>query len=461
MCWSSVCRIFVCCVLFVSVAYADKPSAPSQPKKVSVKKISSDKSITKRLKGIFKATEWFKKLDVRVDDGVVFLTGETTTKAHFDWASKLANKTEDVVAVVNRIKIKKKQVDLSPVWGELQSLWQELVHQAPMMLIAFVFLLLVLLLTKWTSQLTYFLFQHRISSKLLLTVLSRIFAIPVFVLGLYLVLRISDLTRLAMTVVGGTSLFGLILGFAFRDIAENFLSSILLSMQRPFAAGDLIEVSGYKGYVQSVNMRSTLLMTFDGNHVQIANAKIYKETITNFTANPKTRITASVGIGYHDSISQAQSIALAVIQNHQAILDEPEPLVLAEKLDSATVNLGIYCWINVEQHSTVRVRSAILRLVKHAFQREGIEMPDDAREVVFPEGVPVHMLGEKENKEQQERAHEKQSQPSYEEQVHQAEGNLVSEEQEIKKQAEDARNPEDAPNLIKSKEEDTTEASEE
>ncbi|TNE51705.1 MAG: mechanosensitive ion channel [Deltaproteobacteria bacterium] len=451
-------KIVVCWgLLWIPLSHAqDKTkSPPTTQQKVAVKKISSDEAIAKRLRGIFRATGWFKSFKVKVDDGVVFLSGQTQTQKHLKWASQLAQKTEDVVAVVNKIKVHKKKIaDLSPAWTELKSLWTDFVHQAPTLGIAFVLLLCVLLLAKMTTQFTLYALKNQVKSQLLLTVLSRVLAIPVLIFGLYLVLRVSDLTRLAMTVIGGTSLFGLILGFAFRDIAENFLSSILLSVQRPFATGDLIEVSGYTGYVQSVNMRSTLLMTFDGNHVQIANAKIYKETITNFTANPKMRILIQVGIGYNDSISEAQSIALDVLQSHPAILDDPEPLVLAEKLDSATVNLGIYCWINVEKHSKVRVRSAILRLVKHAFQQSGIEMPDDAREVVFPEGVPVRMLSEKEGEEQKQQTQQKQSKShkDQEKQVHKAEGNLESEEEEIKKQAEKARSPEASPDLLKNEE---------
>src|SRR5690606_37970753 len=135
-------------------------------------------------------------------------------------------------------------------------------------------------------------------------------------LGLYLVLKVSGLTRLAVTVLGGTGLMGLVLGFAFRDIAENFLASILISMQNPFASGDLIEVAGHTGFVQSVNTRSTLLITLEGNHVQIPNATIYKETITNFTAIPNARFDFLVGIGYDDSLTLAQSVALQVLLDH-------------------------------------------------------------------------------------------------------------------------------------------------
>src|SRR5690606_33959061 len=130
-------------------------------------------------------------------------------------------------------------------------------------------------------------------------------------------------------------------------------------------------------------------MTREGNHVQIPNATIYKETITNFTANPSERFDFAVGIGYEDSITHAQAVALTVLREHAAVLDEPEPMVLAEALGPSTVSLRVYFWVDIETHSGLKVRSSVIRLTKRAFDEAGISMPDEAREVVFPQGVPI------------------------------------------------------------------------
>ncbi|MGK2856036.1 MAG: hypothetical protein ACSLFQ_02395 [Thermoanaerobaculia bacterium] len=81
-----------------------------------------------------------------------------------------------------------------------------------------------------------------------------------------------------------------------------------------------------------------------------------------------------------------------MLTNHPAVLSEPEPLVLVDSLGKATVNLRIYFWINGRKHSWAKVRSSVIRLVKRAFQEHGISMPDEAREVVFPQGIPITML---------------------------------------------------------------------
>jgi len=132
--------------------------------------------------------------------------------------------------------------------------------------------------------------------------------------------------------------------------------------------------------------------TTDGNLVQVPNAAVYKSTLQNFTATPNRRENFVVGIGYDDPIDEAQAVALKVLVDHPAVLKVPEPWVLADDLGKATVNLRVYFWINGHEHSWLKVRSSVIRLVKRAYQQHGISMPDEAREIIFPNGVPVRLL---------------------------------------------------------------------
>lgn len=423
-------------------------TTPQVPTKVDVQPLSDDEAIAARLTRILKATAWFQEPAVEVDQGVAFLSGKSDTPQHKEWAGKLAANTQDVVAVVNRIEVIEKSMwDLTPAWNELQQLGAETVRSSPLMGVGLILLVLTWFATRYSMRGASSLLRRRLKSPLLSDVASRAIAVPVFLLGLYLVLRVSGLSRLAMTVLGGTGLIALVIGFAFRDIAENFLASILISMQHPFARNDLIEVAGYKGYVQSVNARSTLLMTLEGNHVQIPNATIYKATITNFTANPNARFDFTVGIGYDDSISLAQSVALSVLQDHPAIVDEPEPMILVESLGAATVNLRIYFWVNIAKYSQLKVRSAVIRLTKRAFDQAGISMPDEAREVVFPAGVPVRMISDERTTPEELSRHRP---PSTDDEAasQEAEGDLASEANEIGEQARQSRTPEPGENLL-------------
>ena len=144
--------------------------------------------------------------------------------------------------------------------------------------------------------------------------------------------------------------------------------------------------------VQKVTSRATTLVDFDGNHIQLPNAIVYKGIIKNLTANPNMRGTFVLGIGYDNNITSARDLALSVLHKHPYVLDEPEPMVLIDNLGSSTVNLKVYFWINVEATSVVKMSSSLMRILVESFTQAGISMPDDAREVVFPEGVPVRQL---------------------------------------------------------------------
>ncbi len=424
------------------------------PAKVDVKPVARDEEIRKRLQSVLDATGWFTAPQVRVEEGVVFLSGRTDSDDLKKWAGDLARNTQDVVAVANRMEVPEPSVwDFGPAWGGLLVLWRDVIRSLPF----FAFGLLVLSLSVGAGVVATrgvgALLRRRIRANLLRTVIARAAGVFVFFLGTYIVLRVSGLTQLALTVVGGTGLIGLAVGIAFRDITENFLASIFLSMQRPFETGDLVEVAGVTGFVQQLNVRTTILMTLDGNLVQIPNATVYKSNLRNFTTNANRREDFVVGIGYDDSINEAQEIARKVLADHPAVLNDPEPSVLADSLGASTVNLRVYFWLNGREHSWLKVRSSVIRLVKLAFQQHGISMPDEAREIVFPRGIPVTMLDRKpEGTHAAGPVKRLPAQPPHDESdaaATKAEGGLSSEADVIKNQARQVRPLNDGENLLK------------
>jgi small conductance mechanosensitive channel len=194
-------------------------------------------------------------------------------------------------------------------------------------------------------------------------------------------------------------------------------------------------------------------MTLDGNLVQIPNATVYKSNLRNFTANANRREDFVVGIGYDDSINEAQEVARKVLADHPAVLNDPEPSVLAESLGRATINLRIYFWLNGREYSWLKVRSSVIRLVKIAFQKHGISMPDEAREVVFPQGIPITILDGKSsethvvgpvNRLPVQPRHDELDVPSTK-----AEGGLASEAGVIEDQARHVQPLNDGENLLK------------
>jgi small-conductance mechanosensitive channel len=372
---------------------SDSGSVSQAPAKVDVKPVARDEEIRGRLQRVLVATRWYTNPQVRVDEGVVFLQGTTQTEQRRKWAGDLAQNTQDVVAVVNRITVTEPSIwDLGPASRSLAGIWNSFLRWLPWLAFGAIILVFSLVASLLALRVTHRVLDTRIEARLLRTVIARAAATVIFLVGVYLILRVMGLTQLALTVVGGTGLLGLALGIAFRDITENFLASIFLSVQRPFEPADLIEVAGVTGYVQQLNMRTTVLMNLDGNLVQIPNAAVYKANIRNYSTNPNRRAVVEVGIGYDDAISAAQELALGVLKEHPAVLDDPAPMVLVDSLGASAVILRIYFWFDGSRNDVLKVRSSVLRLVKREFQQRGISIPDGDREVIFPRGVPVTLV---------------------------------------------------------------------
>ncbi len=423
----------------------DKEELSVAPAKVDVVPVAHDREIRKRLQSVLVATGWFVEPTVKVEEGVVFLGGQTQTEDLKKWAGDLASKTQDVVAVANSIEVIEPSIwDFGPAWSGLLGLWRDFVHSLPFLMFALLILLLAAGAGVMATRLARRLLRSRIQAKLLRSVVAYAIGFFVLLVGVYIVLRVSGLTQLALTVVGGTGLVGLAVGIAFRDITENFLASVFLSVQRPFASGDLVEIAGITGFIQQLNMRTTVMITVNGNIVQIPNATVYKSTLRNFTTNPNRREDFVVGIGYDDAISEAQDVALKVLLDHPAILRDPEPWVLADSFGTATINLRVYFWINGHTHSVIKVRSSVIRLVKLAFQKQGISMPDEAREVVFPQGIPVTMIEAKPHHEPEPSVPDASDAAST-----QAEGGLASEAGVIEEQARQAQPMKEQDDLLK------------
>lgn len=269
----------------------------------------------------------------------------------------------------------------------LSALWEQVMYRLPGIGLGIILMVVFILCAGPLSRFLIKPLTRTTSSVLLRSVLERSISLFVILLGVYVFLYLAGLTGFAIAVVSGTGVVGLILGFAFRDIAENFISSLLLTIQRPFSIGDIVQINSFTGIVQKVTARATTLVDFDGNHIQIPNATIYKGVIKNLTANPLMRGHFIIGVGYDASIRDAQRIALDIIEQHEKVLSDPEPQVLIDTLGSSSYNVKVYFWINVEDTSVVKISSMLMRDMIAAFTAAGISMPDEARERIFPEGV--------------------------------------------------------------------------
>lgn len=175
--------------------------------------------------------------------------------------------------------------------------------------------------------------------------------------------------------VAGLGVGSVAIGFAFKDILQNWLAGLLLLLRQPFRPGDQIVINEYEGTVQRIETRATIIKTYDGRRVIVPNADVYSNAVTVNTAHALRRSDYVVGIGYGDDIAVARKAILGAIAGIDGAETEPAPEVLVDDLAASTVNLRVRWWTNSMRSDVVRVRAAILEAAKSALDAAGVDMP--------------------------------------------------------------------------------------
>ena len=173
------------------------------------------------------------------------------------------------------------------------------------------------------------------------------------------------------------------IGFAFKDILQNWLSGLLILYRQPFRPGDQIVSGEFEGTVQRIEARATLIRTYDGQLVVIPNSDIYTRAVTVRTAFPKRRSEYDVGIGYGDDVETACEVILEALRRVEGVERDPEPDAFPWALDGSTVNVKVRWWSDPQRLSVVRTRGRVVGAIKRGLSEAGIDLPFPTRVVLL------------------------------------------------------------------------------
>lgn len=211
---------------------------------------------------------------------------------------------------------------------------------------------------------------------LLRAMMGRLVVLASAAVGLVLCLQIMGLSGLASAVVGTAGVASVAAGFALKDVVENYLAGILLSVQQPFSKDDFVEIGGDRGVVVRLSMRNTLLITVDGNHVFVPNAAVFRSVVTNFSRNPRRRFSFQVGVGVDEDLMEVLKLGVRVLQDMPKVLSAPGPSLQIAALGDSNVLLDVYGWVDQVDADFFAVRTEAIRRIKNAFDSAGFDMPE-------------------------------------------------------------------------------------
>lgn len=221
---------------------------------------------------------------------------------------------------------------------------------------------------------------HTEVNNLLATVASLI----VLATGIFVALGIVGLDKTVTSLLAGVGIIGLALGFAFQNIASNFVSGVLLLTRRPFGANDVIKTNDFMGTVVDIDLRATVLRTFEGQLVTIPNSEVLQKPIVNFTASGQRRVDIPVGVSYGDDLVKARKVAVAAVEQI-TYRDTSRPVELFyEGFGDSSINFTLRFWIDFRtQPDFLLARSDAVMNIKAAFDANEITIPFPIRTLDF------------------------------------------------------------------------------
>ncbi|MFP4444614.1 MAG: mechanosensitive ion channel domain-containing protein [Desulfosudaceae bacterium] len=203
-----------------------------------------------------------------------------------------------------------------------------------------------------------------------------------WIIGLFIVLRIVGISAASLTVLFGA--IGIGLGFGLQNIFNNFVSGIILLFERPIKVGDVIEINGIWGTVRKINVRSTQVRTYDNAELIIPNSDFISQQLTNWSfRDARVRRQIVVGVAYGSDTQLVKETLFNIAYNHPQVYKRPHPEVLFEDFGDSALIFKLRLWASIQYF--LRVETDIRFEIDRQFRKLGITIPFPQRDVYIKE----------------------------------------------------------------------------
>ena len=272
---------------------------------------------------------------------------------------------------------------LQTAWQQLMQMVRGTVQLIPNILIAIVVFVLFWFIAKFSRRIIKKVTRRKQSRNLGL-VLARLSQGLIILVGAFIALAIVVPSFKPGDLVQLLGVSGVAVGFAFRDILQNFLAGILILITEPFVIDDQIVFQDFEGTVENIQTRATTIRTYDGTKIVIPNAELFTNSVKVNTAFEKRRLQYDIGIGYGDDIAEAKRIILEVLRNDPESISDPPPEALVVELADFTVNIRARWWVNPPRRAEVLdSQDGVLTELCNKLVAAGIDLPFPTQQILF------------------------------------------------------------------------------
>lgn len=356
-----------------TAAAQDAPAAPA-PTISTDSGVAKDTAIRRRITEILNQFDVYRAVNVRVDAGVVTLSGKALDAASVERLQQLTSRVDGVVEVNNEVTEETNLRNrLQPVLVRMGNRLLQFVAFLPLLAIALFAALLIGLAGNWVSR-RHQPFARITPNPFIAAILRQMVQIAFWLGGAVVALDIIGATALLGTLLGAAGIMGIALSFAVRDTVENFVASIMLSMRQPFRPNDRVEIEGNTGRVLRLTSRATTLLSADGNHIRIPNSTVFKARIVNYSRNPERRFVFDLGVD--GDIAEIRELALRTLRGLDFVLPSPQPAVWVKEVGESNVEMRFTGWVTQEGSEFDLARGEAIRQIKVAIEQAGYGLPE-------------------------------------------------------------------------------------
>jgi len=276
---------------------------------------------------------------------------------------------------------------MDEILKRLEVYYEAFLKSVPRIGIAILILVLGIFIVNWLTSL----FQKRVRRKsydpLMSAFLAKAVKVVLIICVFLFTLQVAGLSGIAGAIFATAGASAIVLGFAFKDIAGNFLAGIILAFNRPFHVNDTVQIENVFGKVKTMEFRYTKIATFDGRNVYIPNTDVLTKPVFNYTEDGFYRTDFVVGIAYENDIEKAKEIIISCFDEDEDIVkDELHVNFVAEdELAASTVNLKVFFWVTTEdfRRGTLQTRGRLIQKVKTRLEENGFNLPANITELKF------------------------------------------------------------------------------
>jgi small-conductance mechanosensitive channel len=280
-------------------------------------------------------------------------------------------------------------VTLGPAWETLRAGAWHFVAALPLLAAAVVILLVAWFVSKLAGDIVRRLVVRALREDDLGRAVGNLTRFGVVLLGVLIAAVVLFPSVKPADVLAFLGLGSVAVGFAFKDIFQNFMAGLLILFRRPFRLGDQIRSGDMEGTVEDINLRATIIKTYSGERVIIPNSDVYSRPVLVRTAYGTRRSSFVVGIGYADDIQAAKRVIREHLADAPGVLEEPAPWIRTVELAPSSVNLEVFYWTSAQQHEVLTVGDAVATSIKYALDAAGIDMPYPVRRVLLDGQAPA------------------------------------------------------------------------